>query len=35
MSKLLDIDRRGRRQLKGNDAEDFVDLQYRVWAHNE
>lgn len=35
MSKLLDIDRRGRRQKKGNDAEDFVNLQSKVWAHNE
>lgn len=35
MSKLLDIDRSGRRQPKGNDAEGFANLQSRIWAHNE
>lgn len=35
MSKLLDIDRRGRRRLKGNDAEGFANLQCKIWAHNE
>lgn len=35
MSKLLDMDRHGGRQWKGNDAEGFVNLQCKVWAHNE
>ena len=35
MSKLLDIDRRGRRQPKGNDAEGFAILEGKTWAHNE